>query len=136
MQAPDVSIVKGVVGSNLVPGGPIQFKLTIANAGPGAASAIVITDLMPSQVTNLSYSSTLPVALVAGSPYKWNLAALAAGASGTITINGKLSAGLPKGWVFINAATITAPNDSNSSNNSSRVVVGGKKVYLPMVRKP
>ena len=136
VQAPDVSIVKRVVGSNLVPGGPIQFKLTITNAGPGAASAIVITDLMPSQVTNLSYSSTLPVAPVAGSPYKWNLAALAAGASGTITINGKLSTGLPKGWVFINTATITAPNDSNSSNNTSRVVVGGKKIYLPMVRKP
>ncbi len=136
MQLPDVSIVKRVVGSNLVPGGPIQFTLTIANNGSGAATGIVITDLMPSQVTNLSQSSTLPVTLVAGSPYKWNLASLAAGASGTITINGKLSASLPKGWVFFNTATITAPNDSDSSNNSSRVIVGGKKVYLPLIRKP
>ena len=134
VQPPDVSIVKRVVGSNLVPGASIQFKLTITNNG-GAASSIVITDLMPSQVTNLSQSSTLPVTLVAGSPYKWNLASLAAGATGTITINGKLSASLPKGWVFFNTATITAPNDSDSSNNSSRVVVGGKKVHLPMVRK-
>jgi hypothetical protein len=63
------------------------------------------------------------------------LASLAAGASGTITINGKLSAGLSKGWVFFNTATITAPNDSDSGNNSSRVVVGGKKLYLPIVRK-
>ncbi len=136
VQTPDVSIVKRLVGSKLVPGGPIQFTLTITNHGPGAASAIVITDQMPSQVTNLSYSSTLPVTPAAGSPYKWNLAALAAGASGTITINGKLSASLPKGWVFINTATITAPNDSSASNNSSRVVVGGKKIYLPLVRKP
>jgi len=83
----------------------------------------------------LSYSSTLLVTLVAGSSYKWNLTSLAAGASGTVTINGTLSASLPEGWVFFNTATITAPNDGDSSNNSSRVIVGGKKVYLPMIRK-
>ena len=76
--------------SNPKPGDPVSFVLTISNGGNAAASQIVITDPVPAQVTNLSYSSTLSVTKVTGpNNYQWNLASLAAGASGTITINGR-----------------------------------------------
>ena len=134
--APDVSINKRLASSNPRPGDPISFILTVANLGNAAASQIVITDLVPSQVANLSYSSTLPVTQGGGAAYTWNLASLAAGASGTITVNGKLSTGLPANFRLVNTATVTAPNDSNPSNNSGSAIVGGAKVYLPvMVRE-
>ena len=93
----------------------------------------MITDIVPAQVTNLSYSSSLPVVKASGTSYTWNLASLAAGASGTITINGKLIAGLPKGFAFVNTATISAPGDSDSTNNASKAIVGGRKVFLPLI---
>ncbi len=132
---PDVSIAKRVNGSNFAPGGPVQFTLTIANQGSAAASSIVITDLVPAQVTNLSYSSTLPVARVGSTTYTWSLASLAAGASGTITINGTLSPALPQNFKVVNTATVTAANDSNPNNNSSSATVfkARTKVYLPLV---
>ncbi len=131
----DVSIAKRVNGSNFTPGGPVQFTLTIANPGSAAASSIVITDLVPSQVTNLSYNSTLPVTQGGGAAYTWNLASLAAGASGTITINGTLSPSLPQNFKVVNTATVSAANDSNPNNNSSSATVSGirLKVYLPLV---
>ena len=131
--APDISITKRLASTNPKPGDPISFILSIANGGNAAASQIVIADLVPSQVTNLSYSSTLPVTQAGGAAYTWNLASLAAGASGTITINGTLSSNLSPGFAFVNTATISAPNDSNSANNSSSVTVGGRKVFLPLI---
>jgi len=130
---PDVSIAKRLTSTGLNPGDPISFVLTVANVGGSSASSIVITDLMPSEVTDLSYSSTLPVTQAGGAAYTWNLATLAAGASGTITINGALSASLPSDFTFVNTATISAPNDTNSANNSSSVSVGGSKVFMPLI---
>ncbi len=135
VQGPDVSIVKRAVGSNFRPGDPIAYTLTIANIGAGNASGIVIVDILPPEVTDVSYSSTLPVVKAAGANYTWDLASLAAGASGTITINGTLSAGLSQGFTVVNTATISAPNDTNPANNSSRVTVPGHKVYLPLVMR-
>ena len=125
VQATDVSIVKRLVGSNRVwRPDPVQTNHHERWPRCGLGHRHHRSDAVASDQLELQQHA-------AGGngrgPDNWNLAALAAGASGTITINGKLSAGLPKGWVFINTATISAPNDSNATNNSGRVIVGGKK---------
>ena len=45
----------------------------------------------------------------------------------------KLSTDLSSGFAFVNTATISAPNDSNSANNSSSALVGGRKAFLPLI---
>ncbi len=58
-----------------------------------------------------------------GTRYVWDVATLAAGQGGVITITGQLSATLPTG-IFTNTAVITtSAQDSDGSNNSSSVGV-------------
>jgi hypothetical protein len=64
----------------------------------------------------------------------WDLPDLVAGASGVITIYGTVHSPLPPGWAIVNRATIaTTDQETDLGNNSSLAIVGGYRVYLPLV---
>jgi len=133
---PDVSIVKRVVGSNWVPGDYITFALSIANTGSAAATQVVVTDILPSQVLSRTYANSLSITPTGVYSYVWDVGALAVGQSGVITIYGRIDPGLAEDFTFSNTATIAAPLDATPDNNTSRVTVGEqKKVYLPVVMR-
>jgi hypothetical protein len=80
---------------------------------------VVITDVVPISVTNVSYTSSGAVITETGSvSYTWQVADLSPGSGGVITITGVLSTGLPTG-VFTNTAAITTMAvDDDTTNNS------------------
>ena len=126
----DLSIVKRVNRANAVSGQPITYTLTFANVGNELATGVMITDIVPISVTGTSViSSGVVITPVGGTRYGWNIAPLAAGQGGIITITGVLSSGLQVGEAFTNTAIITYALDSDASNNSSSV---GVNVVAPM----
>jgi uncharacterized repeat protein (TIGR01451 family) len=133
---PDVGIVKQVVGgSDLVPGDPITFTLSIANSGGVVAANTVVTDVVPSEVLTPTFASTLAVTQTGVISCVWNIEPLGVGESGVITIYGWIDPSLDSDSSFDNTATISDPEDNTPGNNTSSVTVGVRKVYLPLVVK-
>jgi uncharacterized repeat protein (TIGR01451 family) len=129
---PDVRIIKRVVGSDFEAGDPIAYALDIRNSGTGVASNVVVSDTVPDEVLNLTYASTLAVTPVGGDPYVWNVEPLGIGESGVITIYGQIDPSLDSSFSFGNTATISDPDDNTPANNTSTVLVGEQRVYLPL----
>jgi len=130
----DATIVKNVDPSIAAPGDPITYTLTFSNAGGMLATGVVVTDIVPVSVTNTSVISTGAVITpISGIRYAWNVADLAPGTSGVITITGVLSDPLPVG-TFTNTAIITTTAaESITTNNSSSA---GVTVSSAVVNNP
>jgi len=136
-QYPDLSIAKRVVGPDPDPGDPVTFTLSIENIGSSIATNVVVTDTLSTDITLPSWANSPSLAGTTergGVPYVWDLPDLAAGASGVITIYGTIDSPLPPGWTIVNWATIaTSDQETDLGNNSSVAIVGGYRVYLPLV---
>lgn len=119
----DLSIVKSVLPTT-IPGGAITYTLVFSNAGDGTATGVVITDSVPVSVTGASVSSSgASITPRGGTRYVWNVANLAQGEGGIVTITGVLSEPLVAG-TFTNTAIITTTTaDVDTTNNSSEVGV-------------
>ena len=124
----DVSIVKsGPTG--VAPGQNLTYQLTVANAGPSAATTVTMTDVLPAGITFKSlaqdtgpaFTCTTP-AVDANGTVTCTIASLASGASATFT----LVAGTQPGasGTVSNTATVAATTpDPSAPNNTSTVVV-------------
>jgi len=117
----DLSIAKAVTPSVVEPGQPLTYTLSFSNAGSFTATNVVITDVVPISVTNVSHDSSGATITPTGSvSYTWQVQDLAPAAGGIITITGVLTNGLAAGHTFINTAAITTTTrDSDDSNNGS-----------------
>ncbi|MGL2994043.1 PKD domain-containing protein [Flavobacterium sp. TSSA_36] len=107
----DLSVNKTVDNSTPAVGNTVIFTVTVANAGPSSATAIVVTDKLP---TGFSFSS----ATTAAGSYNnltgsWTVGTLTSGASATLTVRAIV---LPTGN-YHNIAEVTGANevDSNST---------------------
>jgi uncharacterized repeat protein (TIGR01451 family) len=136
--APDLSLSKQVTGGpDFNPGDAVTFVLSVANAGDGTATSVVLTDTLPGDILSPSWLAT--GALVGatarqGATYVWDLPDLDPGAAGTISVQGTINPGLGPDFVLINRASIrTADQETDESNNSAEVVIGGERLYLPLV---
>jgi uncharacterized repeat protein (TIGR01451 family) len=114
---PDVSVSKTDSPDPAKVGQNLTYTMTVTNVGSAAAGNVTLTDQLPK---NAGFGS---VATTRGScslkPEKrtvtCNLGAIAEGASATVTIVVKPT---QKGTIT-NTATVSAPGDSNTSNNSA-----------------
>jgi uncharacterized repeat protein (TIGR01451 family) len=114
--AADLSIVKTLTTAGpFVQGQSISYTLVVANAGPGTATAVQVTDT-PTNLTIGSVSGGGCVALPC------TIASLASGANATINVTATITAA----GVFDNAASVSATeSDANSANNVDNTGNGG-----------
>ena len=110
----DLSITKS--GPAVVqPSAEILYTITVANAGPGAAANVVVTDPLPPGTTFLSTAS--PGTCTATTTVTCQLGTIAAGATATIQL--RVTAPAVDGMVT-NVASVSALDvDTNPANNSS-----------------
>ncbi|MBU1747400.1 MAG: choice-of-anchor D domain-containing protein, partial [Chloroflexi bacterium] len=125
----DLAITKQVGPPVAASGQTITYTLVYSNAGPGTATGVVITDVVPVTLTNVSYASSGATITPTGSiSYTWQVADLAPGAGGVITITGVISPGLGSTTTFTNTATIAAwqvdPTPGNASSSAGVRVCG------------
>jgi uncharacterized repeat protein (TIGR01451 family) len=120
--ATDLAITKTVDNGTSNEGSPITYTVTVTNNGPNNATTVRVTDLLPA---GLNYSSSLAStgAYVSGTGL-WSIAALASGATGTLTISATVDAGTA-GSVLTNTASRTSADqaDTVAANNSASAAI-------------
>ena len=119
-----VGVTKSASASLLAPGQLLTYTLVYSNAGPGPATGVRLTDIVPLNLTNLNVTSSgAALTATGGLTYAWQVADLPPGAGGTITLTGVL-ASHARGTVFTNTAAITTTTvETNTSRNTSAVSV-------------
>jgi uncharacterized repeat protein (TIGR01451 family) len=120
---PDLWLVKSGTPVFPAPGDTMTYTLTFANDAASTATGVVITDVVPNQLSEVSYQSSGAILTQVGSTdFVWQVATLAPGEGGTITITGIISPGLTGPLSFTNTAVITAAvADVDPSDNEGSV---------------
>ena len=132
----DLRIVKQVANGGLgySPGDPVTFTLSIENVGEGVAVDVVVTDTLSSDILMPTFDSSLSVTPTGVISYVWSLPDLAPGASGVITVYGTINGSLSPDFAIWNTASVgTSSSEAETINNSSTVLIGGWRIYLPLV---
>jgi len=92
------------------PGQAVLFRITVTNAGPGAATGVAVTDALPSSLTLLS--ATSPEFTCSGTTsISCSASTLANGATATISLVAIASGAEP----IVNTATVTATGSDPAS---------------------
>ena len=114
----DISVTKTVSAATL-PGRELTYTLTVANAGPSSSENVILTDNLPSSITDAQYSTDNGTTF---SPWtgSLNLGTIAAGASRTIIIQGTISP-QAQGTITNTASVTSTTPDPNPDNNTSTI---------------
>jgi uncharacterized delta-60 repeat protein/uncharacterized repeat protein (TIGR01451 family) len=122
LHAADLVLTKAVTPTLATPGAPITYTLAFQNDSLGPALSIVLTDVLPVEITATAIVSG-GVAITATAPGVWAIQEMAPGQSGWMTVTGLLREGLPGGHVFTNTAAITTPFEAWAGDNHATVTV-------------
>ena len=116
----DASILKDGP-SSAAPNSDVAYTIAVTNSGPDAAATFQWTDTLPGTMTFVSLvQNTGPtMGCTTGTTVTCNLNNFPALTSATFTLTGHIPNGTPSGTVFTNNATVTAPNDPESENNTA-----------------
>ncbi|GAA0596159.1 DUF11 domain-containing protein [Kribbella sandramycini] len=113
----DLSITKAVKPSPLIAGGEGLYTLTVHNNGPSTATAVTVTDQLPSGLSVLSATSAEGTCTTAVS---CDLGSMGPGSDAVIQIRVRVDAGQTA--ALTNAATVTSPTpDPNEPDNTSTI---------------
>ncbi|MEO8585279.1 MAG: IPTL-CTERM sorting domain-containing protein [Acidobacteriota bacterium] len=117
----DLAVTKTVSNPAPAVGSNVTFTITLRNNGPSDASAIRVTDVLPSGLTFVSSAPSQGTYTAATG--LWAAGSLVNGASATLGI----TATVTQAGTIVNTATATGSNeiDPNPSNNSGSAVVNG-----------
>src|SRR6266850_305179 len=127
----DLSITKTDSPDPVAPGTNLTYFIQVTNAGPDAATAVTVADVIPSGTTFVSLASpagwTCVTPIVGGSgAISCTTPTLAVGATACFTLVVKVTAG--DGAQITNTATVaSATIDFNSGNNSATATTQVKK---------
>ena len=134
----DVGISKTVDPPGAVhPGDTITYTLTYSNAGPATAHHVVITDLLQPALTSSTVSASgAEITPRPGSRFVWDVADLAAGDGGTITVTAAISPTV-SGFVTNTATIATSALERTTKNNLSSVKTDIIRyhIYLPVLTR-
>lgn len=133
----DISVTKTAAQSTYTPGGTIAYAIALANAGPDAATNVVLTDVLPANTTFASLAA--PAGFACTTP--------AVGAGGTISCTANSVAVSTNAFTLtvdvvptatgpiVNSATVTsASTDPNSANNSASASVAAATADLSVTK--
>jgi uncharacterized repeat protein (TIGR01451 family) len=125
--AADVSVTKTVAAGTVQVGDTVGYDITVANAGPSDAAAVVLEDPLPAGTTFVSVTQVRGPALTCTAPaagqggtVRCTISAIAAGASAVLHV--AIMAGGPAVLqsALTNTATVrTSTHDTDAANNSA-----------------
>lgn len=144
----ELALTKTVTPDIVHPGDIITYTLTFSNTGPDTASGVILTDILPSALTNPVINSNVVITDTGSLPhYIWQIQDLPAGSKGIITITAKVKSNIiistpPPLNELINTATIASTaTETDKTNNmaSAKSIIteatspDPSSVYLPTI---
>ncbi|HLJ75390.1 MAG TPA: DUF11 domain-containing protein, partial [Thermoanaerobaculia bacterium] len=112
----DIAITKVASAGPYGTGLPITYTITVSNAGPGGASGVTVTDVLPAGTTFVSATPSQG-SCNGATPVTCSIGTIASGGTATITL--KLTLPSTAGPVSNTASVSATTPDSNVANNSS-----------------
>ncbi len=123
----DLSVTATSAPARPVAGQPLTYALRVANAGPAAATAVTLTDLLPAGAAYVSAAPSAGACTPSSGTVSCALGSLAAGASVTATL--VVTPAAP--GTFEDTATVAAvepdPNPADDSTTSTATVVAANR---------
>jgi uncharacterized repeat protein (TIGR01451 family) len=122
---PDLAITKQVTPEAALPGSTITYTIAYMNAGDLTAQGVVITDILPIEILPAGFAYWgAPITPTAGGPdYAWQVADLAPGEGGGITVIAVVSPELTGSLTLTNTAAITTPLEARPDDNRAEAVL-------------
>jgi uncharacterized repeat protein (TIGR01451 family) len=114
-------------------GAPITYTLAFWNTSAVTATHVILTDVIPLEVSRVTVTSSRPVTPSGTLSYTWLLGDLPPQAKGVITIAGVVGPELPAGHVFTNTATMTSATGLGGGDRVQVTVA--HHMYLPLALK-
>lgn len=112
----DLRVTKTGTPSVITAGGNLSYQIVVTNAGPDAASSIVLTDTLPTNVTPLSVTSDVASCTISGRYVNCTITQLLANTSAWVNI--EVQAALALNGTLTNRVEVGAPTpDPISTNN-------------------
>ncbi len=126
LPGPDVWVRKAVTpAAPWQPGQAVTYTITYGNQGSALASGVQITDTLPAELHNASWTAGDPAVVVApGTHFAWQIPDLAPGTQGAIQVTATIAEGLPDGTPISNTAVIglvTKERSGRGANDTSQV---------------
>ena len=126
---PDVTIAK-IGPAQVSPGDVMTYTLVYTNADNALATGVVITDVLPATLMTPTVTHVgAEITPRSGTSFVWDVADLAPGAGGVITLTARVRADASA--ALVNTAWIAAASELNTANNGSAPVV--TQLLLPDV---
>jgi uncharacterized repeat protein (TIGR01451 family) len=114
---PTFTITKTDNRTTALPGETLTYQITVTNTSTATATTVVITDVLPSVLTDITASDN---GTRNGSTVTWTLSSLAAGASRTLLVVAVIPASTMNGTVLTNIAivgSVTAQDQTTVGSN-------------------
>ena len=127
----DIQVNKTVDNATPNVGSDVTFTITATNAGPDAATGVVITDALPAGLSFVSATSSGTTTYSIGTG-QWNIGNLGNGGSETLTI----TANVTQPGAITNTATKTAENEHDpvTANDQSGVTINGQQADIQVLK--
>jgi len=136
--AADLAIVKTASADTVEAGNAVSFDLKVTNNGPDAATDVVVSDTVPTQLTITGVATTDFTCNTVGQVITCTRPELAVGASGTITVSTTVNLGVV--GTVSNTATVTGsrpdPIPSNNTFTDSILVPEAQQIPPPPAPLP
>ncbi len=113
----DLAVTVAATPPQVTLGGNVTYLVTVANAGPGVASGIVLTDTLPAGVTIVSVLPSVGTVAANGNVETVAIGTLAAKASATLTL--VVTPASIGAFVDLASVVTTSSTDPVASNNSA-----------------
>ena len=112
----DLVTVKTLASGNATPneGDTVTFDITVTNSGPGDATNVDLTDLLPAGLTATTLNGSITQGTYNATTGLWTIGSLANGASATLTLEGTVDAG-EAGNVITNITTAATGDQMDPS---------------------
>jgi gliding motility-associated-like protein/uncharacterized repeat protein (TIGR01451 family) len=116
IQNADLGITKTISNNNPLFGSQVTFTITVNNAGPDAATAVIVNEILQSGYTLVSASAS--IGNYNQSNGQWSVGTMLNGSSETLTIIATVNT---TGNYFNTASVSSSTTDPTTSNNSASV---------------
>lgn len=128
INTPELALSKHASSSSVQANALLTYTLRYTNSGHTYASSVVITDLLPSDVTFLG--ATPNPSQQNGSLLTWNLGQVVTQSQGTITVRVRVNNNLPNNTSITNTSRISATDAVAATAQRSTLVLSAPSVQL------